>query len=67
MAESQPALFLHNHFESGQATTGSVLSVAGGLPEVIVATTGGSSTYYVQVGGQILAQFLGKGQRINSR
>jgi len=28
-----------------------------GLPEVIVATTGGSSTYYVQVGGQILAQY----------
>ena len=27
------------------------------LPEVIVATSGGASTYYVQVGGQILAQY----------
>jgi hypothetical protein len=30
--------------------------VAGGLPEVIVATTDGASTYYVQVQGQVLAQ-----------
>jgi RHS repeat-associated protein len=30
--------------------------VAGGLPEVIVATTGGASTYYVQIQGQILGQ-----------
>jgi hypothetical protein len=29
---------------------------AGGLPEVIVATTGGAGTYYVQIQGQILAQ-----------
>jgi RHS repeat-associated protein/uncharacterized repeat protein (TIGR01451 family) len=36
--------------------TSYVLDVAGGLPEVIVATTDGASTYYVQVGGQILAQ-----------
>jgi RHS repeat-associated protein len=28
-----------------------------GLPEVIVATTDGSSTYYVQIQGQILAQY----------
>jgi RHS repeat-associated protein len=34
-----------------------VLDVAGGLPEVIIATTGGASTYYVQVQGQILAQY----------
>jgi hypothetical protein len=42
-----------------------VLDVAGGpsaslrtgLPEVIVATTGGASTRYVQVGSQILAQY----------
>ncbi|NIO72366.1 MAG: hypothetical protein GTN71_25920, partial [Anaerolineae bacterium] len=26
-------------------------------PEVIVATSGGASTYYVQVSGQILAQY----------
>jgi RHS repeat-associated protein len=38
-------------------TTEYVLDVAGGLPEVIVATTDGASTYYVQVGGQILAQY----------
>jgi hypothetical protein len=31
-------------------------SVAGGLPEVIVATTDGASTYYMQVQGQILGQ-----------
>jgi hypothetical protein len=31
--------------------------VAGGLPEVIVATTGGAGTYYVQIQGQILAQY----------
>jgi RHS repeat-associated protein len=37
-------------------TTEYVLDVAGGLPEVIIATTGGASTYYVQVQGQILAQ-----------
>jgi hypothetical protein len=30
--------------------------VAGGLPEVIVATTDGVSTYYVQIQGQILGQ-----------
>jgi YD repeat-containing protein len=33
------------------------LDVAGGLPEVIVATTGGVSTWYVQVQGQILAEY----------
>jgi RHS repeat-associated protein len=33
-----------------------VLDVGGGLPEVIVATTGGASTRYVQVQGQVLAQ-----------
>jgi RHS repeat-associated protein len=38
-------------------TTEYVLDVATGLPEVIVATTGGASTYYVQVSGQILAQY----------
>jgi RHS repeat-associated protein len=38
-------------------TTEYVLDVATGLPEVIVATTGGSSTYYMQVSGQILAQY----------
>jgi RHS repeat-associated protein len=32
------------------------LDVAGGLPEVIVATTDGASTYYVQIQGQILGQ-----------
>jgi RHS repeat-associated protein len=37
--------------------TSYVLDVAGGLPEVIVATTGGASTQYVQVQGQILAQY----------
>jgi YD repeat-containing protein len=41
----------------GGVTMEYVLDVAGGLPEVIVATTGGSSTYYVQVQGQILAQY----------
>jgi RHS repeat-associated protein len=40
----------------GGVTTEYVLDVAGGLPEVIVATTGGASTYYVQIQGQILAQ-----------
>jgi RHS repeat-associated protein len=38
-------------------TTEYVLDVAGGLPEVIVATTGGASTRYVQVQGQVLAQY----------
>jgi YD repeat-containing protein len=33
----------------GGVTTESVLDVAGGLPEVWVATTGGASTRYVQV------------------
>ncbi len=33
-----------------------VLDVAGGLPEVIVATTDGTSTYYVQIQRQVLAQ-----------
>jgi RHS repeat-associated protein len=37
-------------------TTEYVLDIAGGLPEVIVATTGGASTRYVQVEGQILGQ-----------
>jgi RHS repeat-associated protein len=37
-------------------TTEYALDVAGGLPEVIVVTTGGGSTRYVQVQGQILAQ-----------
>jgi RHS repeat-associated protein len=37
-------------------TTEYVLDVGGGLPEVIVATTGGSSIYYVQVQGQVLAR-----------
>jgi RHS repeat-associated protein len=37
-------------------TTEYVLDVAGGLPEVIVATTGGASTRYVQVQGQVLGQ-----------
>jgi RHS repeat-associated protein len=37
-------------------TTEYVLDVAGGLPEVIVATTSGASTRYVQVQGQILGQ-----------
>jgi RHS repeat-associated protein len=32
------------------------LDVAGGLPEVIVATTDGTSTYYVQIQRQVLAQ-----------
>jgi YD repeat-containing protein len=40
----------------GGVTTEYVLDVAGGLPEVIVATTGGASTRYVQVQGQVLAQ-----------
>ncbi len=40
----------------GGVTTEYVLDVAGGLPEVIVATTGGASTYYIQVQGQVLAQ-----------
>jgi hypothetical protein len=38
-------------------TTDYVLDVAGGLPEVIVATVGGASTRYVQVQGQILAEY----------
>jgi YD repeat-containing protein len=37
-------------------TTEYVLDVGGGLPEVIVATTGGASTRYVQVQGQVLAR-----------
>jgi RHS repeat-associated protein len=37
-------------------TTEYVLDIAGGLPEVIVATTGGAGTRYVQVQGQILGQ-----------
>jgi YD repeat-containing protein len=37
-----------------EVTTEYVLDVAGGLPEVIVATTGGASTRYVQVQGQVL-------------
>jgi RHS repeat-associated protein len=41
----------------GGVTTEYVLDVATGLPEVIVATTGGASTYYVQIQGQILAQY----------
>jgi RHS repeat-associated protein len=40
----------------GGVTTEYVLDVGGGLPEVIVATTGGASTRYVQVQGQVLAQ-----------
>jgi RHS repeat-associated protein len=40
----------------GGVTTEYVLDVAGGLPEVIVAATGGASTRYVQVQGQVLAQ-----------
>jgi len=40
----------------GGVTTEYVLDVGSGLPEVIVATTGGSSIYYVQVQGQVLAQ-----------
>jgi YD repeat-containing protein len=42
---------------AGGVTTEYVLDVAGGLPEVIVATTGGASTRYVQVQGQILAEY----------
>jgi RHS repeat-associated protein len=38
-------------------TTEYVLDVAGGLPEVIVATTDGASTPYVQIQGQVLAQY----------
>jgi hypothetical protein len=38
-------------------TTEYALDVAGGLPEVIVATMGGESTRYVQVQGQILAEY----------
>jgi hypothetical protein len=38
-------------------TTRYALDVATGLPEVIVATTGGASTRYVQVQGQILAEY----------
>jgi RHS repeat-associated protein len=37
-------------------TTEYVLDVADSLPEVIIATPGGASTYYVQVQGQVLAQ-----------
>jgi RHS repeat-associated protein len=39
-----------------EVTTEYVLDVGGGLPEVILATTGGASTRYVQVQGQILGQ-----------
>jgi RHS repeat-associated protein len=42
---------------AGGATTRYALDVAGGLPEVIVATTGAASTRYLQVQGQILAQY----------
>lgn len=38
-------------------TTRYALDVAGRLPEVIVATTGGASTQYLQVAGQILTQY----------
>jgi len=38
-------------------TTRYALDIAGGLPEVILATTDGASTQYVQIGGQILAQY----------
>ena len=38
-------------------TTRYALDVAGGLPEVILATAGGASTQYLQVQGQILAQY----------
>jgi hypothetical protein len=38
-------------------TTEYALDVAGGLPEVVVATTGGASIYYVQIQGQVLAQY----------
>jgi RHS repeat-associated protein len=41
----------------GGVTTEYVLDVTGGLPEVIVATTGGASTRYVQVQDQILAEY----------
>jgi RHS repeat-associated protein len=37
-------------------TTEYVLDVAGGLPEAILATTGGASIAYVQIQGQVLAQ-----------
>ncbi len=40
----------------GGATTRYALDVAGGLPEVIAAT-GGATTQYLQVQGQILAQY----------
>ncbi len=40
----------------GGVTTHYTLDVAGGLPEVLSATTGASSTRYMQVGGQVLAQ-----------
>jgi RHS repeat-associated protein len=40
----------------GGVETQYALDVAAGLPEVIVATRGGESTQYVQIGGQILAQ-----------
>ncbi len=41
---------------TGGVTTRYALDLAAGLPEVIVATTSGVSTRYVQVGGQLLAQ-----------
>jgi YD repeat-containing protein len=40
----------------GGATTRYALDVAGGLPEVIAAT-GGATTQYLQVQGQVLAQY----------
>jgi RHS repeat-associated protein len=40
----------------GGATTRYALDVAGGLPEVIAAT-GGATTHYLQVQGQVLAQY----------
>jgi RHS repeat-associated protein len=41
----------------GGVTTQYMLDVAGGLPEAIVATTGRASIRYVQIQGQILAQY----------
>jgi RHS repeat-associated protein len=40
----------------GGVTTRYALDVAAGLPEVIASTTGASTTHYLQVGGQLLAQ-----------
>jgi RHS repeat-associated protein len=41
---------------AGGATTHYALDVAGGLPEVIAAS-GGATTHYLQVQGQVLAQY----------